>query len=309
MQLTALALVKLDGDIIEEFVRHTLRFADRLIVVDNASLDSTREILAALVAEDLPVVLWDEEIIAERPSITTELARKAFAEFSMDYLLILDADEFIKAPSRAALESALAELPPGAHALVPWVTYVPTLHDDRNEPRVLARLKHRRVTESRPYSKLFLSNAFAECPELAVSFGNHFIEDSQGVSRTVELAGVQLAHFPVRSVGQIQCKALLGWSQYLAMGFDREGEIAYQWQRLYEKLRRNPNWSETDFLQAAWHYLDDDDGEPDLIADAIPAVACKYPPASPELLGIAVAYTRQLAKAYARLAAERNAAT
>jgi hypothetical protein len=301
MELTALALVKLDGDIIEEFVRHTLQFADRLIVVDNASLDSTSEILACLTAEGLPLVVWEEEIIAERPGITTELARRAFGEFPMDYLLVLDADEFIKVPSRASLEAALARLPAGAHALVPWVTYVPAADDDAGEPRVLARLRHRRVSESHPYSKLFVSRSFASRPHQAISFGNHFIEDAEGRSQTVALSGVQLAHFPVRSVAQIQCKALLGWSQYLAMGFDREGEIAYQWRRLYEKLRHDPKWSENDFLETAWHYLDEDTGAPDLLLDPIPPVPCRYEPSVPNLLRIAIAYTRQLAKAYARL--------
>ena len=154
MNLTALALVKIDGDIIEEFVRHTLRFVDRLIVADNVSLDATGEILQALQAEGLPLKVWRLEMIAERAGITTELARRAFAETPCDYLLILDADEFVKTPSRAALEASLSSLPVGAHALVPWETYVPTRDDDPEERRVLARIRYRRRFESRPYSKV-----------------------------------------------------------------------------------------------------------------------------------------------------------
>lgn len=297
MDLTAVTLVKIDGDIIEEFVRHTLRFVDRVIVADNASLDTTRDILTQLQNEGLPLAVWPLEMIAERTEIATELARRAFAETPSDYILMLDADEFLKAPSRLELEAALTALPAGASALASWTTYVPTPADDLAQPRVLERIRHRRRTEAVPYSKLILPRAFAERPELTVAAGNHFVEG--GAMESVELDSIRIAHFPVRSIGQIQSKALLGWSQYLASGFDREGEIAYQWRQLYDRLMRDPHWSSDDLLGIAWHYLDDDTADPELILDPIPPVACRYPPSIPDLLTAAMAYTRQLAGAYA----------
>ena len=303
MDLTALTLVKIDGDVIEEFVRHTLQFVDRLIVADNVSLDGTGEILGALQEEGLPLDVWSIEMVAERAGITTELARRAFAETRCDYLLLLDADEFVKAPSRALLESSLAALPTDAHALVPWETYVPTRDDDMSEPRILCRLRHRRRSESVPYSKLFVSRSFARQTRLSVAAGNHFIENGDEALRSIELQGIKLAHFPVRSLGQIQCKALLGWTQYLASGFDREGEIADHWRWLYDRLRKKTNWSFEDFLGVAWHYLDQEQLDPEVVLDPIQPVTCCYPITDPNVLDVAIAYARQLATAYAARAA------
>jgi hypothetical protein len=302
VKLTALTLVKIDGDVIEEFVRHTLKFVDHLIVVDNASLDLTPVILTALVAEGLPVTIWHDEIVAENPNITTELARKAFAESSTDYLLILDADEFIKVSSRRELESALSALPAGAHASFAWTTYVPTKSDDPREPRTLARLQHRRVFESNPYTKLVISSSFRDQPHATIIYGNHDVEDPAGTAIVTPLSGVQLAHFPVRSLSQIQCKVLLGWSMFLAMGYDEEGALAYQWRRLYDRLRLNPVWSADDFWRYAWSYLDEGEQDmPEVVYDPLPHVICRYESEAPDVLRTAIKYTRQLAKAYARL--------
>ena len=117
-RLVALTRVKFDGDIIEEYVRHTLRFVDHLYVVDNVSPDATREILAALVAEGLPLTVWHDEIHEGRDGIMTDLAHRVLEHDTADYCAIFDADEFLRVDSRAAFETALARLPVGAHGLV-----------------------------------------------------------------------------------------------------------------------------------------------------------------------------------------------
>lgn len=305
MKLVALTVVKIDGDIIEEFVRHTLKFADHMIVVDNASLDRTKEILRALKAEGLRLTVWDAEVIAATPGMTALLARKAFSETGADYLLLLDADEFIKADSRDALEQALAALPEGTHAAVPWVTYVPTRQDDAGQRRILLRLCWRRISEARPFSKLFLSRSFMDRPDATLIYGNHIIKDSEP-SVVSTLDGLELAHFPVRSLRQIQNKALLGWSMFLAMGYTEKDDLAYQWNRLYKKLENNERWSDDDFFQCAWHYLDSETEKPEVIFDPLPSVPCLYSTEEPDLLQISLAYTRQLVLAYAKMTAAKE---
>ncbi len=53
-------MVKNEMDIIESFVRHTLGFADLLIVADHKSTDRTREILESLQAEGLPLIIMEQ---------------------------------------------------------------------------------------------------------------------------------------------------------------------------------------------------------------------------------------------------------
>lgn len=58
-KIVAISMVKNEMDIIESFVRHTLGFADLLIVADHKSTDRTREILESLQAEGLPLIIED----------------------------------------------------------------------------------------------------------------------------------------------------------------------------------------------------------------------------------------------------------
>ena len=55
--IAAISMVRNEADVIESFVRHTLRFADRLYITDHRSEDATREILSALVSESLPILV------------------------------------------------------------------------------------------------------------------------------------------------------------------------------------------------------------------------------------------------------------
>ena len=49
--IIAISRVKNEADIIEAFVRHTLHFADRMIISDSGSIDGTWDILQILVDE------------------------------------------------------------------------------------------------------------------------------------------------------------------------------------------------------------------------------------------------------------------
>jgi hypothetical protein len=67
VKIGLITTIKHDGDIIEEFVRHTSRFVDELYVYDNASLDSPLDTLNALQREGLPITvlrcnsLWEAD--------------------------------------------------------------------------------------------------------------------------------------------------------------------------------------------------------------------------------------------------------
>ncbi|MDP3545990.1 MAG: glycosyltransferase family 2 protein, partial [Phreatobacter sp.] len=55
--IIAVACIRDEQDVVERFVRHNLAVVDGLIVLDHRSRDRTPEILAALVAEGLPLAL------------------------------------------------------------------------------------------------------------------------------------------------------------------------------------------------------------------------------------------------------------
>jgi len=314
LKLVALTRVKIDGDVIEEFVRHTLQYVDELFIVDNASPDATREILQALQGEGLPLTILEDDHVEVRADLITNYVRDVFARTGADYVLPLDADEFLRVESRAALTAAFETLPPRTHGLVPWITYVPVQQEDRTEPRVLARIRYRLRKEPWQFYKVFVSRSFAEEPGAAFIPGTHDVQlpDRTPLPKSA-LPGVALSHFPVRSIGQIQSKALLGWSAFLAVGYDlvpghdAEDGMAAQWRKLYEELRVDPNWSDDTFYRAAANYFGNQAAaSPELVYDPLLPVPRHCTPAEPSLLVVAIAFTRHLVRSYAKLKRENQ---
>ena len=64
IEALGIAMVKNEADVIEAFVRHNLGFMDALAIVDNDSIDGTREILVQLQQEGLPIILFDDPVVA-----------------------------------------------------------------------------------------------------------------------------------------------------------------------------------------------------------------------------------------------------
>src|SRR5690349_3393112 len=124
MRIIGVTMASNEADVIEAFVRHNLRFLDALVVLDHVSVDRTPELLVRLAGEGLPlVVLRDRDRAYRQGERTTMLVRRYLAELDAAWCLPIDADEFIRCDSRAALEAALAAVPAGAHGLVPLQNY------------------------------------------------------------------------------------------------------------------------------------------------------------------------------------------
>src|SRR4051812_18066628 len=107
MRVTAISMVRNEADVIEAFVRHHAEIVDELVVVDHRSVDGTDETLRALVAEGLPLRVRAEDSPVQRQNVVmTDLMRTAAAD-GADWVLPLDADEFLAAP-QGSVRGALA---------------------------------------------------------------------------------------------------------------------------------------------------------------------------------------------------------
>lgn len=91
-RLVAVGTVRNEEDIIEAFVRHSLRYVDELRLVDHLSTDRTPAILTALQAEGLPLhVIRHSGQVLLQEILLTRLAREAFRS-GADWVVPLDAD-------------------------------------------------------------------------------------------------------------------------------------------------------------------------------------------------------------------------
>jgi hypothetical protein len=241
-KIVGISMIRNDADIVEPFVRHALRVLDHLFIIVHCPQDGTDEILSALHAEGLPMTLvFDGEPAFLQGERLTWLAREAFAAFRPDYVFPLDADEFIVPRARAAIEEALAPLPPDAVAArIRLRTFVMTSEDPADEPNPLRRIRFRPRNEPK-VGKIVLTPAFAADPMLVIDHGNHGLLRFGALARHLALPWVPqlaLAHYPVRSAAQLMNKTILGYLAHLAADRPKTEELrlATHWRRCYEDM-------------------------------------------------------------------------
>ena len=177
--IVGVSAVKNEADIIEANVRHNLRYLDRMIVLDHDSCDATPRILQSLVDEGLPLTisrLGTPDPSFKQAQFTTALARGAFEKCAADYVMPFDADEFIRAPSRDALEAALNDTKTDVTNMR-WQTYVPSAHGERGHP--LRSLRWRVETAKDPLCKAILSRRVLE-RDWRIGRGNHVVFEQVG---------------------------------------------------------------------------------------------------------------------------------
>jgi glycosyltransferase involved in cell wall biosynthesis len=258
MHLFGVTMVRNEADVIEAFVRHNLSVLDGLVIVDHGSFDGTPEILAKLKSEGLPLRIVHYADPAYRQSETmTALAREALTRDAADFVFALDADEFLKVESRAGLERALGEVPPGMHAAMHWLTYVPDAFDDDAGTVGPGHLWWRLKTERHSLLKVVASRALLERPEDVVAMGNHAILNRTAPNTPpharLRSEVVALAHCPVRSRTQLESKVIVGYLANLAAR-QIDVRLGSHWRELYDELRAGGNFGEERLREIASNY-------------------------------------------------------
>jgi glycosyltransferase involved in cell wall biosynthesis len=248
-RLVGVSMAKNEADIVETFVRHNLRFVDHLVVLDDSSTDATPRILRALAEEGLSVSLVSvrqPDPVFRQGQRTTALAHDAFTQHAADYVFPLDADEFIRAPSREVLLDAL-ESTDSEVASFRWPTYVPK-DDGGGHP--LRSLRWRVEVERAPLPKIVLSKRVMESANWRIGRGNHVLYRQVGKDlnwNTGEnLPDVDLCHLPFRSPEQLTAKALVGWlARKLAYGPNSTSN-SWHFRELFQRVQAGDPVTMTD---------------------------------------------------------------
>lgn len=215
MQTVSLTMVKNEEDIIESFVRYNLRSIDHMFVADNLSTDGTLDILEALKAEGLPLTITtDDDQAYKQNSKITAMYRKAFQQNELEFVFLLDADEFLEV-DRAAMISLRENHGSGSAYYVPRAGYVYAGEvDDGHENSLFDVMS---IKDTEPESdKSMIFHDTAKCRRFRIGTGSHHVRDwSQTDGPIVSVKPEQdfalIRHFPIRSVDQYMRKSLLGW--------------------------------------------------------------------------------------------------
>lgn len=226
-KIASVSLVKDECDIIELFVRINLRFVDRMFIIDNRSSDSTATIIRRLQKEGCPVTLWhDESVDFQQDHTTTMAVHRVVDEYGPDWIIPLDADEFLMENGRG-LRNELEELPEQHCGYVEWRTFVPNSGDYASFDNPLWQNFRQRTRETSPYSKVVIPAALAK--KSSLSPGNHLLLDKNNQCFPSVPLRTTLAHVPVRSSEQIVAKSIIGsikhqitWNRLNGEGFHKE---------------------------------------------------------------------------------------
>ncbi|OBB91085.1 glycosyltransferase family 2 protein [Mycobacterium sp. 852002-40037_SCH5390672] len=272
IEALGIAMVKNEADVIEAFVRHNLGYMDALVIVDNDSVDDTRNILVRLQREGLPIILFDDPVVGYfQAEIMTAVYRKVVPNFKPRYVFLLDADEFVVAPSREALCAQLQSMRPGTQAQYCWRTYIPAptgLEGDASDP--LRSITHRKAEERSWWKPIIVTKPKIDM-KLRIKQGNHDVTYAGRPLRKRKLRDVTIAHFPVRSVDQFTSKIVVGWIANLERNRYRlDLAHAIHWKVVYERIIRGPSFTAEDLTREALKYADSSGTELTWPRDVVP---------------------------------------
>lgn len=286
-RIVGVGIVGNEADIIEAFVRHHARILDELVLIIHHPVDSTAEILGSLKDEGLPLMLRDASHVAFRqPEETSRVARELLRD-AAQFVVLLDADEFLRLPDPDYLRRALPALPADRFGAWRWQGYVPTDDDDQAEPNPVRRIRHRRRDEGIDCFKVVLTRAFLR-DEYSLLQGNHCVmrtgPGGESVAAPmVELKAVRLAHFPVRSRDQFETKVVIGELRNRGQAAI-DPTLGSHWRHLYQELRDCGSLGPDALQQVAVRYPFPWDASLDLpagglVEDPLPVeFELRYPP-------------------------------
>ncbi len=210
MRILGAMAVRNGADLIEASVRHNLAALDGLVALVHGSSDGTLAILEALVAEGLPLtVVRDDDPVGDNAARPARLLREAFASGDPDWVIVLDAADFLKPPSHASLERALADANPSIPLALMRQTYVPDFGAPATDD-LLAPLRSARRLASEPH------------PALRSAVPKAFAAEGAGAAvippASLPRIPVMTAQVPVRSPGQLVADCTVARLAALAAG-------------------------------------------------------------------------------------------
>lgn len=212
-------MVRDEIDIVAAMIEHHLdQGVDRLIVTDNASVDGTAELLEQYAATGRVELHHDPLHLKQQSKVVTAMARRARTTYRADWVLNLDADEFLVPLDRSlTVRQALERTPLSLNAFtVPVVNMVgPAAWSGSGVGRLHWR-------DQRSEEELHAIGIWAHPTptaihrgesDIVVAQGNHFVSLLSNGQPDPEVS-MELLHLPWRSWAQLERKVVNAGRSY-----------------------------------------------------------------------------------------------
>ena len=240
-KIVAVSLVADSADIIESFVRHTLTYADEMLVVDHAAADSTGDILRALKNEGLPVHIERYEAAELRhDEILTALMHRAFEAHGADIVVPVDADEFLVTeeaakPCRAILLRLRTDM-----TFYAWHWMYELAEPEKDADTFLLARPLKRKKQHEAVQKAIIGREAARAYPLLAQ-GTHYLYRLEGDVRVpapaLEISFLHFAHFQWRGALHTAVKVLNGWIGNAAK-YSLHTARCYYWKEHFDAVFR-----------------------------------------------------------------------
>lgn len=259
MRLLGCMIVRDEADIVELTMRHNLALLDGIAVIDHGSTDGTSEILAALAAERLPIfVTPDANPRFRQKAMINSLVRHAVMTTDVDWIFVIDADEFIVARSRAGLEATLRELPSDRHSILAWPTRVPESFDASVPLAERLDRTRRVVNPGHRHAKMALPRQVLLRSGIEIGAGQHELESMRpdvtlAPGHPLPEPELSIAHVPIRAPDQYIRKCAAGWLAVVAQERRRVYHTV-QWRDAFDAYVAGEPFDEAMLTTAAINY-------------------------------------------------------
>jgi hypothetical protein len=233
MKLVMTLLVRNEQDILRENLEaHLALGVDFFLVMDHGSDDATPAILADYAARGLAEVFQQPDPGYYQARWVTWMARRAAETWGAEWVINADADEFWW-PVRGDLQTALAEVPPEVGLLyVKRHNFRPVPADDGH---FLERMVYRDLASTNSLGEPLPGKACHRGDaRVEVEQGNHDAH-APGLGVKEETDAIEILHFPVRSLAQIERKIAQGGRAY-ELAPDLHPLTGHAWRHLYGVL-------------------------------------------------------------------------
>lgn len=236
-KIAVVSMVRNECDIIEWFIKLNARFVDHFFIIDHLSSDDTSKILKRLRSEGYAITCLSlQQVAFDQSTVMTRQVREVAATNQFDYIIPLDADEFLDFSEKDDFNDYLrSRISPVQFGVMEWMTFCPVTDDFYNSDNPLYENFLPREFEPAYFTKVILGNEFAK--QCVVAAGNHSAENKRYKNAKVKL-DIKLHHVPVRSSHQVIRKVLLG--EYSSrLNVKSKKNDGYHWTDMAYEIRAN----------------------------------------------------------------------
>lgn len=231
--LLMITKVKNEADIIESFLRYHSYIFDKIVVIENGSIDGTFEIINALIQEGLNIEIVNEAACDfDDFRMANKYTAKYVKETNADYVVFMDADEFLISDTTDNPRNVIENLDKNKIYYLKWKTYI---YENIEEDVDFVPLKFPiyRDEEKETFTKIIVPGELYLKNRIIIREGNHDFTCTKIIG-TELLENLKFAHYPVRSKNQYIKQVLLNIINIMSNPKKTLQKGEHHWKKMYQ---------------------------------------------------------------------------